>query len=167
MIIKFNAECKTGRSIQAGSFSPDYAASRRFLQLASRSKLGAAPSGELAWLLDTKPPGVQQRHREKNAMIEADRWRHMSTAPKDGSRISSPYARSSKDRPMLTSPIGLKQDQFGIEGWRAGDFNPGCVIGYADPELKCWMPLPDANVAAGRPSPWEGEDEHELDGSGI
>jgi hypothetical protein len=61
-----------------------------------------------------------------------------------------------------------RADQFGDEGWRASDSSPGRVIEYADPELKCWMPLPSANLArSSMPAPWEGEDAQQLDGSGI
>lgn len=58
-------------------------------------------------------------------------------------------------------------DQFG-EGWRAADSSPGRIIEYAEPELKCWMPMPSANLnRTSMPSPWEGDDDQELDGSGI
>ncbi len=99
-------------------------------------------------------------------MQEAERWRHMSTAPRDGSRILVTI------RPVEQGPADVdvaywaRADRFGMEGWRAVDSSPGCVIGYAEPELKCWMPLPGANVEAQMPAPWEGE-EDELDGSGI
>jgi len=97
-------------------------------------------------------------------------WRHMATAPRDGTRILVTV------RPVEQGPADVdvaywaKADQFGIEGWRAADSAPGAIVGYADPELKCWMPLPDA-AAAGqpespRPVPYEGE-ELEFDGSGI
>ena len=56
-------------------------------------------------------------------------------------------------------------DQHGIGGWRSAESHPGMVVGYADPELKCWMPLPSAGRDA-RPAPWDGE-ELEVDGSGI
>ncbi len=49
-------------------------------------------------------------------------------------------------------------DQFGAEGWRASDFSPGRIIGYAEPELKCWMPMPSANLnRTSMPSSWEGK----------
>jgi hypothetical protein len=58
-----------------------------------------------------------------------------------------------------------RTDKFGIEGWRAVDSSPGCIIAYADPELKCWMPMPRAgDIAAALP--FDG-DEKELFGSGI
>jgi hypothetical protein len=42
------------------------------------------------------------------------------------------------------------------------------VIEYPEPELKCWMPLPTANLSrASMPAPWAGEDAQQLDGSGI
>ncbi|MDX1147135.1 hypothetical protein GOL39_32195 [Sinorhizobium medicae] len=38
----------------------------------------------------------------------------------------------------------------------------------AEPELNCWMPMPSANLnRTSMPSRWEGDDERELDGSGI
>jgi hypothetical protein len=57
----------------------------------------------------------------------------------------------------------------GPKGWRASDSSPGRVVEYAEPELKCWMPLPSANLSRGDslPAPWEGEDAQQLDGSGI
>lgn len=100
-------------------------------------------------------------------MQEFGNWRHMKSAPKDGSRILVTV------RPVEQGPADVdvaywaKADQFGAEGWRAADSSPGCIIGYAEPELKCWMPFPTANLAVSRPDPWEGEDEEQLDGSGI
>lgn len=94
-------------------------------------------------------------------------WRHMASAPKDGRRILVTV------RPVEQGPADVdvaywaQADSQGIEGWRAADSAPGAVIGYADPELKCWMPLPDAaEPAAARPAPYDGDDL-ELDGSGI
>jgi len=55
-------------------------------------------------------------------------------------------------------------NQHGAEGWRSSDSQPGRVVEYADPELKCWMPLPSAGRGS-LPSPWEGDEV--LDGSGI
>ena len=101
-------------------------------------------------------------------MDEPDHWRHMATAPRDGTRILVTV------RPVEQGPADVdvaywaQADSQGIEGWRAADSAPGAVIGYADPELKCWMPLPGVNTdAMVRPPAWEGEDEEELDGSGI
>ncbi|MBM7046507.1 MULTISPECIES: hypothetical protein [Rhizobium] len=101
-------------------------------------------------------------------MDEPDRWRHMASAPKDGSRILVTI------RPSEQGPAGVdlaywsNGDQFGSEGWRASDSSPGRVIQYAEPELKCWMPMPSANLnRTSMPSPWEGDDAQQLDGSGI
>jgi hypothetical protein len=100
------------------------------------------------------------------AMREAERWRHMSTAPRDGSRILVTV------RPVEQGPADVdvaywaQADRYAMEGWRAADSTPGAIIFYAEPELKCWMPLPGANVEVQMPAPWEGEEE-ELDGSGI
>lgn len=103
-------------------------------------------------------------------MDEPDRWRQMASAPKDGSRILVTVRPSEQGPAEVDVAYWARHDAFGIEGWRAADSYPGCVIGYADPELKCWMPLPKANLSknsTSMPTPWEGEDEEQLDGSGI
>jgi len=100
-------------------------------------------------------------------MQELGNWRHMKSAPKDGSRILVTVRPVEQGAADVDVAYWAKADQFGIEGWRAVDSSPGCIIGYADPELKCWMPLPSANLGSMRPDPWEGEDEEQLDGSGI
>lgn len=105
-------------------------------------------------------------------MAEPDPWRAMGSAPKDGSRILVTV------RPVEQGPADVdvaywaRADALGAEGWRAADSHPGCVIGYAEPELKCWMPLPTANPAGAAapsplPDPWQGEKIEEVDGSGI
>lgn len=99
-------------------------------------------------------------------MDEADRWRHMSSAPRDGSRILVTVRVSEQGPAEVDVAYWSRADQFGIEGWRAGDSHPGQVVGYAEPELKCWMPLPQAGSTS-MPTPWEGEDAEQLDGSGI
>lgn len=101
-------------------------------------------------------------------MANPDQWRHMSTAPRDGTRIlvtTRPVEQGPADVDLV---YWARADQFGLEGWRAADSAPGAIIGYAEPELKCWMPLPGAGVSeeARRPLPYEG-DEIEIDGSGI
>ncbi len=98
-------------------------------------------------------------------MDEAQRWRHMSSAPKDGSRILVTIRPSEQGPAEVDVAYWARADQFGSEGWRAADSHPGQVFGYAEPELRCWMPLPKAN-ASGMPSPWDEESE-QLDGSGI
>lgn len=106
-------------------------------------------------------------------MSEPTGWRHMQNAPKDGSRILVTVRPSEQGPAEVDVAYWSRADQFGIEGWRAADSYPGHVIGYADPELKCWMPLPRANAGqdatsvADMPAPWEGEDAEELFGSGI
>ncbi len=101
--------------------------------------------------------------------MDEARWRHMSTAPKDGSRILVTVRPSEQGPAEVDVAFWARADQFGIEGWRAADSHPGQIVGYADPELKCWMRLPTANVdvEAGLPAPWAGEDAEELYGSGI
>ena len=103
-------------------------------------------------------------------MSDASVWRHMSTAPKDGSRILVTVRSSEQGPAEVDVAYWARADQFGMEGWRAGDSHPGNIVGYADPELKCWMPLPRANAGIGAgitdlPGPWE--EGEELYGSGI
>ncbi|EJL58447.1 hypothetical protein PMI09_00157 [Rhizobium sp. CF122] len=101
-------------------------------------------------------------------MDEPDRWRHMASAPKDGSRILVTIYPSEQGPAAVDLAYWSNGDQFGAEGWRASDSSPGRIIGYAEPELKCWMPMPSANLnRTSMPSPWEGDDALQLDGSGI
>ena len=101
-------------------------------------------------------------------MDEPDRWRHMASAPKDGSRILVTVRPSEQGPAEVDLAYWSRADQFGSEGWRSSDSSPGRVIEYPEPELKCWMPLPTANLSrASMPAPWDGEDAQQLDGSGI
>ncbi|MBN9232484.1 MULTISPECIES: hypothetical protein [Phyllobacteriaceae] len=103
-------------------------------------------------------------------MKESTGWRHMSSAPRDGSRILVTVRSSEQGPAEVDVAFWARADQYGMEGWRANDSYPGHMIEYADPELKCWMALPSANAAASTvadmPTPWEGSEE-ELHGSGI
>lgn len=105
-------------------------------------------------------------------MAQDTRWRPMSTAPRDGSRVLVTIRPSEQGPAEVDVAYWARADQHGIEGWRANDSYPGHMIEYADPELKCWMPMPranagqDASPVADLPAPWEGSDE-ELYGSGI
>lgn len=101
-------------------------------------------------------------------MDETNPWRHMRGAPRDGSRVLVTIRASEQGAAEVDVAYWARADQFGMEGWRAADSHPGNVVAYADPELKCWMPLPSASAAgpADTPAPWQGEDE-ELFGSGI
>jgi hypothetical protein len=111
---------------------------------------------------------LQLQEDRRNMMDEPDRWRHMLSAPKDGSRILVTIRPSEQGPAEVDLAYWSNGDQFGGEGWRSSDSSPGRIIEYAEPELKCWMPLPLANLArTSFPSPWEGEDAPELDGSGI
>ncbi|MGE0502478.1 MAG: hypothetical protein AB7I79_15800 [Rhizobiaceae bacterium] len=102
-------------------------------------------------------------------MADDERWRTMANAPKDGSRILVTIRPSEQGPAEVDVAYWAKADQFGIEGWRAADSHPGQIFAYADPELKCWMPLPGAGRTSGgsMPEPWQGKDEGELFGSGI
>ena len=100
-------------------------------------------------------------------MAEPDGWRHMSTAPKDGSRVLVTVRSSEQGPAEVDVAYWARADQHGIEGWRAADSHPGNIVGYADPELKCWMPMPGAGASAPLPSPWQGDRSEELFGSGI
>jgi len=109
-------------------------------------------------------------------MAEADGWRPMRTAPRDGTRILVTVRSVEQGPAEVDMAYWAKADRYGMEGWRAADSHPGLIVAYAEPELKCWMPvpgagaLPDAPAAPGRPAvmpaPYEGEDI-EIDGSGI
>jgi hypothetical protein len=101
-------------------------------------------------------------------MNEPDRWRHMAAAPKDGRRILVTIRPSEQGPAEVDLAYWSKGDQFGTEGWRASDSSPGRLVEYAEPELKCWMPMPTANLnGSSMPSPWEGDDAQQLDGTGI
>lgn len=101
-------------------------------------------------------------------MEQTDRWRHMPSAPRDGTRILVTIRPSEQGPAEVDLAYWARGDRYGAEGWRSSDSSPGRIIEYSEPELKCWMPLPGASLdRAALPSPWEGEDEKELDGSGI
>jgi hypothetical protein len=101
-------------------------------------------------------------------MEEPGRWRQMRSAPKDGSRILVTIRPSEQGPGAVDLVYWAKADQSGGDAWRSSDSAPGRVIEYAEPELKCWMPMPSANEGPLLlPSAWEGQDEEELDGSGI
>lgn len=72
---------------------------------------------------------------------------------------------SEQGRRKLISPIG-RMAINSREKAGTSDSSPGQIIEYAEPELKCWMPMPSANRTS-MPSPWEGDDDEQLDGSGI
>jgi len=99
--------------------------------------------------------------------VDAARWNHMSSAPKDGSRILVTVRPSEQGPAEVDVAYWARADQFGAEGWRAADSHPGQIVGYADPELKSWMALPSAGSDVGLPEPWTGDDAQELHGSGI
>lgn len=101
-------------------------------------------------------------------MDDPIRWRQMAGAPKDGSRILLTIRPSEQGQAEVDLAYWSSGDQFGAEGWCASDSSPGRVIEYAEPELKCWMPMPSTNLdRTAMPSPWEGEDAEQLNGSGI
>ena len=100
-------------------------------------------------------------------MDEAESWKPMASAPRDGTRILVTVRSVEQGPADVDLAYWAPADAHGIEGWRAADSRPGCVIAYADPELKGWMPLPDAvpgEAAPPLPPPYEGD---EIDGSGI
>ena len=95
-------------------------------------------------------------------------WRHMTSAPKDGTRILVTIRSSEQGPAQVDLVYWSNGDRLGAEGWRASDSSPGRIIEYAELELKCWMPVPAANTGGlSAPSPWEGDDDRELFGSGI
>ncbi|MER2536487.1 MAG: hypothetical protein ABTQ31_15140 [Rhizobiaceae bacterium] len=96
------------------------------------------------------------------------RWRSMAGAPRDGCRILVTVRSVEQGPAEVDVAYWSSSDQAGTGGWLASDSYPGRVIRYAEPELKCWMPLPHASEAAVRPVPWDGDDEDLFDsGSGI
>jgi len=103
-------------------------------------------------------------------MDEPDRWRHMRNAPRDGSRILVTIRPTEQGPGAVDLAYWSNGDQFGGEAWRSSASAPGRIIEYAEPELKCWMPIPSADPdRMSLPSPWKGKDTQELevDGSGI
>ena len=85
-------------------------------------------------------------------MVEPDRWRPMGSAPKDGTRVLVTVRPAEQGPAEVDVVFWARTDSMGIEGWRAADSYPGRVIAYADPELKCWMPLPTAVPPSRLPS---------------
>ena len=101
-------------------------------------------------------------------MDEENNWRHMQSAPKDGSRVLVTIRSSEQGPAAVDLAYWSKGDQYGGEAWRSSDSTPGRIIEYAEPELKCWMPMPSANPDRTMlPSPWDKDEPPELDGSGI
>ncbi|MDH6268929.1 hypothetical protein M2360_004348 [Rhizobium sp. SG_E_25_P2] len=101
-------------------------------------------------------------------MEALDRWRHMRSAPRDGSRILVTIRASEQGPGAVDLAYWSKGDQYGGEAWRSSDSAPGRIIEYSEPEMKCWMPLPSAERdSLIFPAPWKGKDDEELDGSGI
>ena len=103
-------------------------------------------------------------------MDDTYRWQNMASAPRDGSLILVTM-RPSEQRPAeVDVSYWARADAFGIKSWCIEDSYPSCIIGYADPELKFWMPLPTANLSKNSPeipTPWERKDDEQLGGSGI
>jgi hypothetical protein len=95
-------------------------------------------------------------------------WRGMASAPRDGTRILVTIRSVEQGPAEVDVAFWATADRFGLEGWRAADSYPGRIVAYADPEVKCWMPLPGAGnaPAAPMPAPFEGE-EFPGDGAGI
>ena len=54
-------------------------------------------------------------------MDEPERWRHMSTAPRDGSRILVTVRPSEQGPAEVDLAYWSRADQFASEGWRASD----------------------------------------------
>lgn len=101
-------------------------------------------------------------------MQDPKQWRHMRSAPKDGSRILVTIRPSEQGPAEVDLVFWSPGDRYGIEGWRASDSVPGRVVEYAETELKCWIPMPSASLERNdAPAPWDGDDTDELDGSGI
>ncbi len=101
-------------------------------------------------------------------MEDTGRWQSMRSAPRDGSRILVTIRPSEQGPGAVDLVYWSKGDRFGADAWRASDSAPGMIIEYAEPELKCWMPIPAAEEGRlDRPPAWTGSSDDELDGSGI
>ena len=101
-------------------------------------------------------------------MAGTEPWMPMSKAPRDGSRILVTVRSVEQGPAEVDRAYWARADRYGGEGWRAADSSPGCIISYAEPELKCWMPLPSHGGSGDRqfPAPHEGDEVLE-DGAGI
>ncbi len=105
------------------------------------------------------PVAKQEEKRWKNQTVGAIWQTRRKTAVGSWSRS----ARPNRARRKLILLLVEWRSVWG-EGWRASDSSPGQIIEYAEPELKCWMPMPAANLSrASMPSPWEGDDNQHLD----
>src|SRR3954447_24889100 len=104
----------------------------------------AFPMNHIAAPAHPTPWAKRRKICRRNAMDV--RWRHMSSAPRDGSRILVTVRPSEQGPADVDVAYWARADQFGSEGWRAADSYPGLVVGYAEPEMKCWMPLPKAGL---------------------
>lgn len=101
-------------------------------------------------------------------MNDPNGWRHMSTAPRNGNRILATIRPSEQGAGAVDLIYWSNGDHGSEGGWRSSDSTPRMVIQYAEPELKCWMPMPEADLESlTMPGAWEGDDERELNGSGI
>ena len=97
----------------------------------------------------------------------ADDWRSMESAPKDGTAVLA-SVRASEQGP---AEIDVVRWAIRDERWIAADSDPGCIIVYADAEMTAWQPLPArlptlrTEGNAGRRVPGRFEDQ--SGGSGI
>lgn len=101
-------------------------------------------------------------------MTVSNSWQHMSSAPKSGDRILATIRPSEQGAGAVDLIYWANGDHGSEGGWRSSDSTPGMVIQYAEPELKCWMPMPEADIdSLTMPEAWDGDDDGELNGSGI
>ena len=98
-----------------------------------------------------------------------DRWREMTSAPKDGSRILA-VIRASEQGASDVDVVRWQTPKRGAEScWTSTDSSHDCPIFYDDWEVAFWMPLPSTmapvrtpGLAASLP-----EAPKEYGGSGI
>ena len=60
-------------------------------------------------------------------MSAPDQWRHMATAPRDGSRFLATVRPVEQGDADVDVVYWSRADQFGMEGWRAADSTPARV----------------------------------------
>lgn len=66
-------------------------------------------------------------------MSEPDRWRHMASAPKDGSRVLVTVYSSEQGPAEVDVAYWSHGDRFGMEGWRASDSAPAASSNMPNP----------------------------------
>lgn len=107
-----------------------------------------------------------------SASLTSEKWRPMSAAPRDGSRILV-VIRASEQGPSDVDVVRWTQGRrTGEPCWMSSDSTHDCAIIYEDWEVAYWMPLPTGLPAVRTPDlaarlPAFPHDGEEIGGSGI